>query len=285
MTTPVAIVQAADRLGEGPMWSPLDGRLYWFDIKGAKLNWHEPASRRDGRFDLPVRASAAVPRASGGLVLATEAGLALFDPPTGRFELWRPMDLGEGFRSNDGVMGLDGAFWWSSMDDDGGRRPGKYFRTTPDGETQVAAEGIHIPNSLAMTPDGQRLYYADTRRQTIWRADPADLSRREIFVDARGRPGGPDGSAVDAEGFLWNAHWGEWRVIRYAPDGTIDRIIEVPVEQPSCCCFGGAERTTLYITSAWDELSAEARQRQPLAGALFACEPGVKGLALPLFEG
>jgi sugar lactone lactonase YvrE len=217
--------------------------------------------------------------------LATERGLAFFDPATGAVDLRQPMDLGPGFRSNDGVILGDGCFWWSSMDDNGGERPGVIFRTCPDGFTEPVIPGIHIANSLAMSPDRKRLYLADTRKQLIWRFDPDDLSRREVFVDLKDYPGGPDGSAVDAEGYLWNAHWGRWQVVRYAPDGRIDRVVDVPVEQPSACAFGGPDLATLYITSAWEDLSDEVRAKQPLAGSLFAFEPGVKGLALPLFAG
>jgi sugar lactone lactonase YvrE len=283
MTGINCVVESADKLGEGPCWSAAEGRLYWFDIKQAKLNWHAPQGGGFGRYDLPMRASAAAPRAGGGLLLATERGLAFFDPRSGKTDLRQPMDLGPGFRSNDGVLLGDGCFWWSTMDDDGGKRPGVIYRTCPDGFTKPVIEGIHIANSTAMSPDGKRLYLADSAKRTIWTYDTADLSRREVF--AKVERGGPDGSAMDAEGFLWNAEWGAWRVVRYAPDGRIDRVIEMPVAQPSCCCFGGPDRATLYITSAWEDLSDEARAKQPLAGNLFACEPGVKGLPLPAFEG
>jgi sugar lactone lactonase YvrE len=276
------VAEAFDRLGEGPCWAEAEGRLYWFDIKGSKLHWHDPAGGGCGAWPRPWRASAAAPRARGGLLLATERGLAFFDTRTGEAELRQPMDLGEGFRSNDGVILGDGCFWWSSMDDDGGRRPGVIFRTCPDGFTEPVIEGVHIANSLAMSPDGARLYLADSLKRTIWAYDAADLSKREVFATVE--RGGPDGSCVDAEGFLWNAEWGAWRVVRRAPDGRIDRVLEMPVEQPSACMFGGPGLATLYVTSAWEDLSAEARARQPLAGCLFAFEPGVKGLPLPAFE-
>jgi sugar lactone lactonase YvrE len=285
MTAVRCVVDSRDKLGEGPCWSAREGRLYWFDIKGAKLSWFEPGSGRSDSAGLPMRASAAAPRAAGGLLLATERGLAVFDLESGRVELRQPMDFGEGFRSNDGVLLGDGCFWWSSMDDDHGRRPGKIFRTRPDGVTEPVIEGIHIANSLGMSPDRRRLYLADTRVATIWAYDTSDLSKREAIVSTKGQKGGPDGSAVDAEGFLWNAHWGEWKVVRYAPDGRVDRVVEMPVEQPSCCCFGGPDRATLYVTSAWEDLSDDARTTQPQAGSLFAFEPGVNGLELPEFSG
>lgn len=277
------VAKSDDRLGEGPCWSPTEGRLYWFDIRRKRLNWREPATGLQGVFRLPMRASAAAPRAQGGLILATESGLASFDPASGRVEMIQPMDLGPGFRSNDGVLLGDGCFWWSSMDDDGGRRPGTIFRTRPDGVTESVIEGVHIANSLAMNPDGRRLYFADSRERTIWTCDTTDLSRREVFAQVA--DGDPDGSCIDADGYLWNAQWGAWRLVRYAPDGRVDRVVKVPVQQPSCCMFGGPELATLYVTSAWDGLSTEDRAQQPLAGALFALEPGVKGLALPLFAG
>jgi sugar lactone lactonase YvrE len=261
----------------------VDNRLYWFDIKSYRLSSFDPATEARQVFELPVRASAAAPRADGTLLLATEAGLAFFDPRSGSFDLRQKMDLGDGFRSNDGVLLGDGCFWWSSMDDNGGERPGRIYRTCPDGFTESLIEGIHIANSLAMSPDGARLYLADSKKQTIWVYDTADLSRRQVFATTT--LGGPDGSCVDAEGCLWNAEWGAWRVVRYAPDGAIDRVVEIPVEQPSACMFGGPDLATLYITSAWEDLSDEARAEQPLAGSLFAFEPGVRGLALPVFKG
>lgn len=279
------VVQASDRLGEGPVWSPLERRLYWFDIKGLRLSWYEPATDARGTFALPLRASAAAPRTAGGLIVATEKGLAKVDPDAGTIEITDPQDLGEGFRSNDGKIDTMGRFWWSSMDDDGGARPGKVFVTTPNGVTRTALTGIHIANTVSVSPDGSVLYVADSARKAIYAHQMADLKQVREFANTRAEPATPDGSAVDVDGYLWNAQWGGSRIVRYAPDGSIDRIVAMPVSQPTSCAFGGEDLSTLYVTSAWDELSPQARAAQPLAGALFAFEPGVKGLALPLFRG
>lgn len=277
------VVESADKLGEGPCWSPHEDRLYWFDIKGCRLSWYEPQGGRSGAYELPMRASAAAPTIAAKLLLATERGLAFFDPRSGETELRQPMDLGPGFRSNDGVLLPDGGFWWSSMDDNGGERPGVIFRTGPDGFTEPKIEGVHIANSLAMSPDCSRLYFADSRKRTIWVCDPTDPSRREVFA-VSAPPGGPDGSCIDAEGFLWNAEWGASRLVRYAPDGRVDRVVGMPVEQPSCCMFGGANLSTLFVTSAWEHLAETAEARPHSAGDLFALQPGVKGLPLPVFQ-
>jgi len=279
------VVRADDRLGEGPVWSAREGRLYWFDIKGKRLAWFEPASDERGAFTLPMRASAAAPREAGGLLLATEHGLAVCDPDAGTLELVQKVDLGEGFRTNDGKIDTKGNFWWSSMDDNDGERPGAVFRTGPDLKTEVVLTGIHIPNTISVSPNGKRLYMADSRLQTLFAHDTADLSKIEEFAHTRGAPATPDGSAVDAQGYLWNAQWDGWRIVRYAPDGRIERTIQMPVQRPTSCAFGGPDLTTLYVTSAADGLSMDARRAQPLAGGLFAIETGVRGLALPLFGG
>jgi sugar lactone lactonase YvrE len=279
------VVNSGDRLGEGPCWSPLEGRLYWFDIKGKRLAWYEPTTDARGAFDLPLRASAAAPRRQGGLLMATEKGLMIVHPDTGTLEMKQAFALPEGFRTNDGKIDLDGNFWWSTMDDAGGSRPGAVFRTTSDFKTERMLEGIHIPNTISVSHDGATLYMADSKLQTLFAHDMADLSKVRRFAHTAGEPGSPDGSAVDAMGYLWNAQWGGWKVVRYAPDGRVDMEIRMPVQQPSSCAFGGADMTTLFVTSAWDELTPEARASQPVAGGLFAMETGVKGLALPLFEG
>lgn len=273
-----------DQLGEGPCWVAAEQRLYWLDIRGRKLRWLAPATGETGVFHLPVRASCAAARASGGLVLATDDGVAAFDTATDRFVLIEPIALPPGFRTNDGKVDPQGRFWWSSMDDAGGERPGAIYVTLPDGGSEQVLDGIHIANAISVTADGAVLYLADSRLSTLWAYDLADLPERRVFATTPDDVA-PDGSALDAEGFLWNAQWGGARVVRYAPDGRIDRVVEVPVDQPTSCAFGGEDLATLFVTSAWDGLAPEARARQPLAGSLFAFEPGVPGLRLPAFRG
>jgi sugar lactone lactonase YvrE len=282
------VAQSGDELGEGPVWIAAEGRLYWVDIQGRRLNWLEHATGAWGRFELPVRASVAAPLQAGGLILVTEVGLAEFDTATGRFTLREPMTFAPGFRTNDGKIDIAGRLWWSTMDDDGGKRPGALYRTDPNGQTHKVLEGIHIVNTVSCSPDGATLYFADSTLRTLWafpiRPD-GSLGPRRDFIDTLGGAGAPDGSAVDAEGFVWNAQWGASRIVRYAADGRIDRIVAFPVAQVSSCAFGGPDLATLYVTTAWEHLGAEARAAQPLAGNLFAFEPGVTGLALPAFEG
>ena len=106
-----------------------------------------------------------------------------------------------------------------------------------------------------------------------------------LLVETRGNKGRPDGSTVDAEGFLWNAEFGGGRVIRYAPDGRVDRVVSLPVTQPSSCAFGGSRLDILYVTSATQRLTPEQLDAQPLAGGLFAIDVGVRGLPEPEYGG
>ena len=285
MTDVRLVVPAASRLGEGPVWAAAEARLYWFDIKGRRLNWHAPARGETGGYDLPNRASAAAVRTGSGLLLATEAGLAAFDPTTGSIGMREAFDFGDGFRSNDGKVDPTGRFWWTTMDDNHGERPGAIYRTDPDGGTERLLEGIHIPNTVSFSPDGATLYLADSRRQSMFAYQTGDLAKVRTFVNTSGQDATPDGSAVDSDGYLWNAQWGGGRVVRYAPDGQIERIVTLPVRQTSSCAFGGPDLTTLYVTSAWDGLSPDERAVQPLAGGLFALETGVRGLPIPTFQG
>src|SRR5690606_24328639 len=135
----------------------------------------------------PMRASAAAPRSVGGLLMSTEQGLARFDPLTLEVEVVQPVVLPPGFRTNDGRIDPQGRFWWSSMDDAGGARPGEVFVTHPDGRTERVMSGVHIANAISVTADGSILYLADSKHGVIYAYDASDLSRRREF--ARTPPG------------------------------------------------------------------------------------------------
>jgi sugar lactone lactonase YvrE len=272
------------RLGEGPFWDPTTGRLYWFDIRNSQLFALTPRNGQVSDWRLASRASAGAPFADGsGLLISADDGLWRFDPATGvRAQADAEPRFDTGFRSNDGKADQAGCFWWSTMDDDGGKRPGNVYRF--DGQTNHAMiGGIHIANSLAFSPDGRTGYVSDSAIRTIWRFDfdPENniVGERQVFAETPDAD--PDGAAMDAEGFLWVAMWGGSRVDRFAPDGRVERSIPMPVEQPSSCAFGGLELDTLYITSASDGLSEQALTAQPQAGGLFAAKVGVRGLAIP----
>jgi sugar lactone lactonase YvrE len=275
----VCVADVRNVLGEGPCWDAATRTLYWLDIKGRMLFWLREG--QVGSQALPWMASVVAPLASGrGLILATERGLCTLAPGEG-LQVIEPAPLPGGFRTNDGKVDPQGRLWWSSMDDDGGRRPGAIFRYS--GANQQVVDGVHIANAVAFGGDGT-FYLADSTKQTIWafQTDSAGrLSDRRVF--ARIDHGYPDGAATDAEGCLWVAIWGGSRIDRFQPDGSLERSVPMPVSQPSSCIFGGAGLSTLYVTSACEGLSDQTLASEPLAGGLFAFRPGVAGAPVPPF--
>ncbi len=291
MSSAVQAVACENLLGEGPVWDAAPQRLYWLDIKGGRLHWLHPASGDIGSCEVAGQVSAVAPRRNGrGLIAARKDGVGLLDPDTGDFE-WRfdPEPDRPGNRANDGNVDLAGRFWLGTMDDGEKQISGAIYRIDPDWSCRRILDGIGIANTLVCNPAGDRLYVADSRAQTIETLDidphTGAAGDRWPFADTCGQALAPDGSAVDAEGFVWNAQWGGARLVRYAPDGAVAKVIDLPVDQPSSCAFGGADLSTLYITTARCGLSSEALVQQPWAGSLLAIDPGVRGLALPPFGG
>ena len=284
-------VEAHNVLGEGPVWDARARRLYWLDIKGGRLSWLEPVSGAVGGVAVKDQVSAVAPRACGeGLVAACKRGVGVLDPETGDFELRlvpepdRPQN-----RANDGNVDLAGRFWFGTMDDGEAGASGAVYRLDADWACTRVLDGLGISNTLVCNPGGDLLYVADSPASTIQtlQIDPVTGAAGAIqpFVDTSVDGFHPDGSAVDSEGFLWNAQWGGARLVRYSPEGSVDRIVSLPTDHVSSCAFGGDDLATLYVSTARWLLSADDLARQPLAGALFAFEPGVRGLALPPFAG
>jgi sugar lactone lactonase YvrE len=289
MSDVTCVVKAEAVLGEGPVWDAARQRLWWLDIKGKRLHWFDPKGGASGQTNLDRMIGSVAPRAGGpGLLAAAEDGVGVLDPVTGVFERRveeEPDRLKN--RANDGNVDVHGRYWFGTMADDEVSVSGAIYRLDPDWTCTRVLDDIAISNTLVCSPAGDRLYVADspTQRIDILAIDgpTGRVGGRVPFVTVD--TGFPDGSAVDVDGYLWNAQWGAGRIVRYAPDGVVDRIVAMPVDNASSCAFGGPELDTLYVTTARHNLTTEALARQPLAGSLLAFKPGVTGLALPPFAG
>ena len=281
-----------DRLGEGPFWDQQDQALYWVDIVGRRAMRFEPAANAFRQWPLPSPCSFAAPTVRGDLMVALVDGLHRLDPETGETTPFADPDNDPLNRSNDCKTDRDGCLWLGTMGNNVGAGgdtiplppfAGRLHRVRPDRSFQTLLTGIGISNALAFTPDHKRVTFADTRRNTIWTfaidEETGALHDRRVLLE--GGPGHPDGAAMDEDGFLWNARWGAGVVIRITPDGRIDRTLEVPAKQPSCCAFGGPDRRTLYVTSARQDLD----QPREADGALFVADLDVRGMATPRFGG
>ena len=264
------VIDSAERLGECPLWDERSQALWWVDILA-------PAIKRfDGElqvFPMPEPVGSIAFRAKGGLLAAMQTGICLWD--SGALVLFAsPASHDPSHRFNDGRCDRAGRFWVGTMKDPEHTPTGVLYRLSPNGESKPFRTSIKVPNSLAWSPDGDTMYFADSPRHKIWAydydADTGEMSNERLF--AAPHPGFPDGSCVDAEGCLWNAEYGGARVVRYTPAGKVDRVIEVPARNPTCCAFGGARLDTLYITTAQ-------------GGGVYAFNCPVKGLAEARFGG
>jgi sugar lactone lactonase YvrE len=166
---------------------------------------------------------------------------------------------------------------------------GTLYRLDPDLSVHVVCTDVHLSNGLGWSPDDRVLYYTDSLRRTIWAYDfdlaTGGIENRRIFARVPDDAGVPDGLCVDAQGHVWSAHWGGWRLTRYAPDGRIDRVVPMPVPQPSCPAFGGPDLDVLYVSSAAIGMTPADFARAPDGGGLFALDPGVGGLPVNRFAG
>jgi len=288
--TAECVLAAGDLLGEVPIWCPRTKRLWWIDVRRPHLQSLDPTTMDRAIYPLPTTSVGSwTLREKGGAVVALRDGLYGFDPASGACEMLVSLEADiPGHRLNEGAADRRGRYWVGTMHDTVRGPTGSMYRIEPNRDCTKMFGGVDIPNSMVFSPDDRLMYFADTPRSTIWvfdfDLDAGALSNRRVFQEIKG-PGAPDGSAIDADGCVWNAEYGGSRVVRYRPDGRVDRVIELPVTQPTCACFGGDALDTLYITTASQKLSPEQLAAQPLAGAIFAVVPGVKGMPEPRFAG
>jgi sugar lactone lactonase YvrE len=276
-----------DVTGEGAVWSAGEGRLYWVDINRFLIRAYDEATGavRAWFFDEPVTALA-LTDAPGTLVAALGSRLILWAPESDARSYFGPrLETAPRSRFNDGRPDPQGRFWIGSMGNNVGPNgeglpvepgQGALYRCGPDGSREQVIDSVGIANTVCWSPDGGTFYFADTMRNVILAYDfAAETGRltepREFLQFHRGHP---DGSAVDSAGFLWNARYGGGCLVRVAPDGRIDRVVEIPSKNVTTCTFGGPDLRTLYVTTARGDGDPEHR----LAGSLFALRVETPGL-------
>lgn len=285
------VLDAGAVLGEGPLWCPRDEALYWVDIKQPAVHRFDPATGKVRTWEMPDEVGSMALRERGGAIVALRAAFGFLAMESGAVRVVHDLELDvPEIRLNDGKCDRQGRFWAGSYHEVDAPRPiGALYRFDPDGRCHKMEDGLACANGLGWSPDDRTMYLTDTIPREIYAYDfdPASgaIRNRRLFAAVPPEEGSPDGLTVDAEGFVWSAMWGGWRVTRFAPDGRVDRVVRLPVEQPTSCAFGGKGLDILYVTSALQHLTADARARQPLAGGLFAIDVGVKGLPEPRFAG
>jgi len=287
-STALPLFQVQNSLGEGPLWHPVEKRLYWVDISERLLFKSDQSlsAYETFQFDTMIGAFGFCPE--GDLILATQQGFSLWQPGAPKPEVfWNPLPERAGVRMNDGKVDPDGRFWAGSMDPE--RREGELYRYDPDGQQQIMLQNIGISNGIGWSPDGKTMYYTDSLQYTIFifDYDPAtgNITNQRPWVqlpeDRRGIV--PDGLCVDAEGCIWSAHWNGWEVVRYSPEGEPLLRIDVAAQQVTSCCFGGENMDQLFITSARIDLPEETLADQPHAGDVFVFKTDTQGLPTNFF--
>ena len=268
--------------GEGPVWSARWGGLRFVDMMAGDVLSLAPDDTVT-RQHVGTVAAALRPRTGGGAVIGVQRGFAL-QGADGSVTPLDPVWSTDKIRMNDGGCDPDGGFYCGSMAYDKQEGAASLYRLAPDGSVTVALTGVTISNGLEWSPDGSLAYYNDTATHAISVFDydrDTGLTGRRPFVQLPD-DGNPDGLTVDAEGGVWTALYGSGTVHRYAPDGSLSEVIELPTPNVTACTLGGAKLDQLFITTTQEGLPPGS---DPLAGALFRADVGVPGRPVREFAG
>jgi sugar lactone lactonase YvrE len=276
-------------VGESPVWDEARRRLYWVDVRDTPaIHWRDCAGGPTGeapqvRIPLEEDIGSLVLTKEGRLLLALRSGFAVFDPETGdRTALVDPEPDNPNTRLNDAKCDEAGRVWCGSMNPESGRAEGRLYRLDEDGSCRNGEGAFLTPNGPTFSLDGRTLYLSDTRKSLIFAYDfdvaAGRLGERRVFADLGAFPGGPDGATLDQEGYLWSAQWDGGCLLRFDPEGRIDRIVTVPVSKPTSCSFGGPDYRQLFVTTATRGLPEERRRLEPLAGSVLVLDVEVGGL-------
>lgn len=280
------VVNAGAKLGEGPAWDARTNRLLWVDIDSHLIYSTDISDGTSDVFDAGEAIGFVAPASDGRIVGARRNDVVLFRPikdSAPEIEVVIELEADEPRnRFNDGKADPAGRLWFGSIS--GGRKgEGFFYRYDPKTkQVSVIADGISCSNGLGWSPDRKTLYYTDTPQQEIWAYDydeaTGEVTNKRVHIDLRDEVGGPDGLCVDAEGNIWSAQWDGYFIFVISPEGKIIDKVSVPVQRPTCTCAGGADLSTLLVTSAGNNLDMTPDKETGIAnGGLFAIEGNFKG--------
>jgi sugar lactone lactonase YvrE len=275
------ILEHRCELAEGPVWEAERGALWWIDIPAGQVHTHTQGSDELATLELGTPVGAVALRARGGLVAAVADGFLLLGAD--EVELRIPVEADvPGNRFNDGKVDPQGRFWAGTMAMDETPGQGALYRLDPDYVVTKHLDAVGLSNGIDWSLDGRTMYYVDSLTHRVdafdFDGDAGEISNRRTFVDLEDAV--PDGLTVDAEGVVWVAVYGRWKVCRYSPEGAAAGELELPTRRITSCAFGGAALDVLYVTSA-----ARPGRDDPLAGAVFETRPGATGRLPNRFAG
>lgn len=280
------VLDAQAIIGESPLWVPPEQALYWADIKAPALHWFHPGTGATKRWRLTADIGGYALDGNGRALVALRSGLNWLDLSTGGLVqiAASPFDTAL-IRFNEAACDSHGRFWVGTMTDPPpgveADLTGLLHSFTTAGGLVPHADFAFITNGMAWNSNETSFYISHSLKKLIYRypydVSTGGLGEPEVFARFLDTPGIPDGAAVDIAGNYWCANHGGGCLHRYSPSGKLDEIIQLPVSQPTMCCFAGPNLEVLYITSAREKLSAEALQQEPNAGGLFKLTPAIPG--------
>lgn len=289
-------------LGEGPFWDQKHNTLWLIDGlsqdgKGDDLYMIDLVTKSTKVYHIGKHIGCAVPTESGEVLLNLQDGIWLFDPKTEELSEISSLEREiENNRLNDGKCDSHGRLWFGSMSMTANQPErefevtGSFYKLEADGRTTKFFDGVGISNGMAWNADESVFYYVDTTTQSVFSfdfdAENGVISNRKTIITIPIEEGSPDGMCIDAEGMLWIAHFGGWKVSRWNPN-TGEKLdeIQLPCAQVTCPAFGGEDLSELFITTAYIGLTPEELEKQPLAGTVFSCKVGVKGTKANYYMG
>jgi len=284
-----SIVPLSSDLGESPIWDAEQQALYWVDVRGNTLNRYDPASGTNRVQPIAESAHAIALTRGQRLLAVLDETVAYLDPESGALEPLVRLVKGGDDNLNDGQCDRAGRLWVGAKARDWVQPIGGLWRVDPDGSKHQQDEGMRLSNGMGWSPDNRTMYFIDSAPRMIYAYDfdfaQGTVSNRRVLVTVAEEHGLPDGMTVDAEGFLWVAQWNGGRVVRYDPDGTIERMLPTPVKRVTSVAFGGPDLGTLYVTSGTMRMSPEELAREPRAGNVFRIRTEFQGLPESRFGG
>ncbi|HVZ45843.1 MAG TPA: SMP-30/gluconolactonase/LRE family protein [Ramlibacter sp.] len=279
------LASARAELGECALWCERRSALFWTDIEGRTVNRWREADASVRQWTLPERCgSFALCERTEQLLLGLASGIALFNLDTDAMTPVIPVEADNPVtRLNDGRCDVQGRFVFGTFNQaKDAAAIGHFYRVGADLRVErLPLPAVAVANSIAFSPDGRLMYFTDSWSREIWCVDyHADgrLGTPRLFVRIPKSEGFPDGSAVDAEGGLWNAQWAGGCVVRYAPDGSATLRVPLPASQVTCPAFGGAGLDRLFVTTARAGLDDAQLRAQPTAGDVFEVPVASRGL-------
>jgi sugar lactone lactonase YvrE len=291
MITVSVAADHVDILGESPCWHAEDQCLYWVDAFAPAIRRLDPSSGNVSSVAMPADIGSFVFARDGSVVAGMRTGFNRLVLATGAVQpIANPLPPDPRLMLNDGKCDRRGRYWCASVHSDFVGRQAELFRLDPDLTAKCIDGGFIIGNGIAFSPDDRRMYFADSRDETVWvydfDLDSGTVSNRRVFFSTASIEGRVDGATCDSEGNYWCALVHGGAVACISPEGRMIRRIEVPARHPTMVAFGGPDLDQLYVTSASSLLKPEERTTWPHAGKLFRIDGlGARGMAEPRFGG